>query len=81
MRKALIPAFVIALASAGAIAAEDAGKLFVQLDTDKDGFVSKAEAEKHKDLSAAFAKADANADGKLDPNEFSAALATLPTKK
>ena len=81
MRKALISAFVMALASAGAFAAEDTGKLFVQLDADKDGFVSKAEAEKHKDLSATFAKADANADGKLDPNEFSAAVGSLPAKK
>jgi hyperosmotically inducible protein len=45
-------------------------KLFQKLDTDHDGYVSRAEAKKLKDFSGAFDDADENHDGKLSPAEF-----------
>lgn len=78
-------ALTIAIAALGssliAVAADepkqpDAGAAFKQLDADKDGFVSKAEAERMKGLVAVFDTADDNKDGKLDVAEFSKATAT-----
>jgi Ca2+-binding EF-hand superfamily protein len=78
-------ALTIAIAALGsslfAIAADepkpaDAGAAFKQLDADKDGFVSKPEAERMKGLVAVFDTADENKDGKLDVAEFSKATAT-----
>lgn len=43
---------------------------FATWDTDGDGFLSPAEAQKVDGLSAAFQKADANQDGKVDPQEY-----------
>ena len=43
-----------------------------KLDTNKDGYISKSEARKDKELSKAFDSLDANHDGKLDPAELSA---------
>ena len=54
----------------------DSGAAFKQLDSDKDGFVNKAEAERMKGLVAVFDSADENKDGKLDVAEFSKATAT-----
>jgi hypothetical protein len=45
---------------------------FSKLDTNKDGYISKAEAKKDKELSKSFDSLDANHDGKLDPAEFAA---------
>jgi hyperosmotically inducible periplasmic protein len=45
-------------------------KLFRKLDTDHDGYVSRAEAKKLKDFSNAFDDADENHDGRLSPEEF-----------
>jgi hypothetical protein len=59
----------------------NAETLFQQLDTDKDGYVSRTEAAANKDVAAGFDKADVNADYKLDPNEFAAALAESKAKK
>ena len=42
---------------------------FAAYDTDKDGFVSKAEAAKHPKV-AMFGMSDANRDGRLDRAEF-----------
>lgn len=67
--------------AAPAPAANDAGALFLKLDTDKDGYVSRTEAAANKDVAKAFPKADANADGKLDPNEFATAVADMGDKK
>jgi Ca2+-binding EF-hand superfamily protein len=43
---------------------------FATWDTDGDGFLSPAEAQKVDGLSAAFQKADANQDGKVDAQEY-----------
>jgi Ca2+-binding EF-hand superfamily protein len=50
---------------------------FQQLDTDADGFITKAEAAKIPGASERFAKYDANKDGKLDRPEFAALLASM----
>ena len=43
---------------------------FTSWDTDGDGYLSRAEAQKVDGLSAAFDKADANQDGKVDAQEY-----------
>lgn len=43
-----------------------------KLDTNKDSYISKAEAKKDKELYKAFDSLDSNKDGKLDPAEFAA---------
>jgi hyperosmotically inducible protein len=43
---------------------------FVQLDTNKDNFLSRSEARANKGLSKVFSKADLNKDGKLDEDEY-----------
>jgi Ca2+-binding EF-hand superfamily protein len=58
----------------------DPTQLLKQLDTDKDGFVSKAEAEKLHALSRVFDESDANKDGKLDLKELTRALGMTPPK-
>jgi Ca2+-binding EF-hand superfamily protein len=45
------------------------------LDTDKNGTLSASESASVQSLSAAFAKADANADGELTQDEYKAYLA------
>jgi len=89
MQKALFTAAVAAaaLAVGAAHAADiaapkpaDAGQLFTQLDVDKDNMISKGEAQQHKDVAAGFGKFDQNADGKLDANEFAAAITTMGKK-
>lgn len=47
-------------------------KNFTALDADKDGFISKEEAQKEVNLDAVFDHADANGDGKLDLQEYAA---------
>lgn len=43
---------------------------FNRLDANRDGYISKSEAKKDKELSKIFDSLDTNHDGKLDPNEF-----------
>ena len=43
---------------------------FAKLDTNKDGFLSQAEASKEKGLSGVFKQVDQNKDGKLDEDEY-----------
>ena len=57
-----------AAAAAAAMKTKDAE--FAQLDTDKDGFVTKKEAGVHPQLLTDFAKLDANKDGKLSADEY-----------
>lgn len=69
-------ALVVLGASLNALpaAAEDAAmsvqEKFRALDTDHDGFLSRAEAQKRRDYTRAFTEADQNRDGKLDADEF-----------
>src|SRR5262245_40498117 len=48
---------------------------FAAMDKNKDGYISKAEALAHKELSGNFAKWDMNNDGKLNRAEYLAAMA------
>lgn len=66
IRLPLLTALPLAAAAGLALAAATFGTL----DTDKDGYVSKAEAQKDASTEAAFAAADKNKDGKLDRAEF-----------
>lgn len=45
---------------------------FDQLDADRDGYISEQEAQQHPRLSDNWQAADVNADGQVDPAEFSA---------
>ncbi|OGA13851.1 MAG: hypothetical protein A3H32_13175 [Betaproteobacteria bacterium RIFCSPLOWO2_02_FULL_63_19] len=48
---------------------------FRNLDIDRDGYLSMTEARKLRDYDKAFAEADQNHDGRLDPDEFDMAEA------
>jgi hypothetical protein len=48
---------------------------FAKLDKNKDGYISKAEAGGHGELSGNFAKWDMNNDGKINRAEYLAAMA------
>ena len=52
---------------------DDSG--FAKMDKNKDGYISKAEAMGHKELSGNFGKWDMNNDGKLNRAEYLAAMA------
>ncbi|MGQ0547329.1 MAG: hypothetical protein ACT4P3_18680 [Betaproteobacteria bacterium] len=56
-------------AAAGATAKT---KSFAELDTNKDGSVSRAEVAAHAELAAKFKDADKNNDGKLSRSEYDA---------
>lgn len=43
---------------------------FIELDTNRDGFLSQDEVKNIRGYSGPFKEADANHDGKLDPDEF-----------
>jgi Ca2+-binding EF-hand superfamily protein len=51
----------------------EAAPLFLQLDSDQDGYVSKDEAKRSADTAAQFDDLDANHDGKISATEFGAA--------
>ena len=51
--------------------APGAAAAFSQIDTDRDGMISKQEASSFSALEVMFDDADANRDGALDANEFS----------
>ncbi|MGB0128123.1 MAG: hypothetical protein WBP72_10820 [Rhodocyclaceae bacterium] len=82
-RPIVLTAIVLGLATSSALAqiksseAAPGGKgsstaKFDALDADKDGYVSRTEAERAKGLPEAFDQADASKDGKLDAAEFEA---------
>ena len=54
--------------------------VFDALDTNKDGRISKAEAQGHPVVSQAFASADADGDGSLTRQEFNSTFTTRPTQ-
>jgi Ca2+-binding EF-hand superfamily protein len=84
-----IMAVLMAFGAGSAIAADNAAKpakpnaadpaqIMKQLDADKDGTISKAEAEKMKGLTEIFDTADETKDGKLDAAELNKALGGMP---
>jgi Ca2+-binding EF-hand superfamily protein len=50
---------------------------FQQLDTDADGFITKAEAARIPGVSERFTKFDTNKDGKLDRSEFATLVVSM----
>jgi len=62
-----------AVMSSGAQACDDCGqpgKLFLQLDANRDGYISRSEAAAVRGFNRAFDDADENRDGKLSADEF-----------
>jgi Ca2+-binding EF-hand superfamily protein len=66
--------FAIALLFATPAMAQDAALVFTALDTNKDGKISPAEAQRNAMVSDNFASADSNHDGALSREEFVAAF-------
>lgn len=64
----------IGLALATPALAQDAGLVFTALDANKDGKVTKAEAQKNTAVMQMFDQADKNKDGGLSKDEFMAAF-------
>ena len=73
MLKKVIPTILVSLFAVSAFAA---APTFKSIDADQDGMLSKGEAQAAGISKELFIKADANADGKLSPEEY----ATLITK-
>lgn len=69
--------------AAGALAQSEGPKdpLFLKLDKNKDGYVSRGEAAGSGDISRMFGKADANRDGRLDEDEFTKAQSMIQMEK
>ncbi len=72
MLKYLILASSVVMATAAF--AQDTGAVFAALDTDKNGSISKTEAERNAFVTENFAAADSNSDGVLSREEFDAAF-------
>lgn len=70
---AIAVACLVPLAHAQTEPAKAGGGAFSRLDTDKDGTISRAEAQANKHLGKDFDRADANHDGKVTPDELHSA--------
>jgi hypothetical protein len=70
--------FLATGASAGAVIA-DAEKTpdFSVIDADRDGYISRSEAQSVPELAQIFASVDGDRDGQLDTSEWSGAVARL----
>jgi len=55
----------------------EADARFAQLDADRDGFLTRAEASQLAGLAQRFDRFDADRDGKLDRAEFAAVIASM----
>ena len=58
--------------------AQDAAIVFAALDTDRNGQITEAEAQKNLIVTQSFAQADTNLDGMLSRAEFVAAFGPRP---
>ncbi|MBN9546537.1 MAG: EF-hand domain-containing protein [Alphaproteobacteria bacterium] len=70
----LSAALVLTGAALAPAMAQDAGLVFTALDANKDGKISKAEAQKNPAVAQMFDQADKNKDGFLSKEEFEAAF-------
>lgn len=72
-----------AMATTGVVHAQDATKdpVFLKLDRNGDGYVSRAEAAGNGDISRLFSKADVNRDGRLDEDEFAKAQSMIERER
>ena len=78
---ALASAFTSSAAFAQAANRPQPSKLFKQLDSNDDGFVSRAEAAKLRGFGKIFAEADENRDGRLSADEFIKAQSMYERRK
>ena len=74
--KVLLLAFLVSFPAWGTEALPDLAlrmkdALFVSLDANRDGFISRKEAAGHAAVAKNFHAADDDGDGRLDPGEFS----------
>jgi Ca2+-binding EF-hand superfamily protein len=70
-----------ALLSTAAFAQSSTSSIFDELDKDKNGGISQTEAQAHPVVAQSFAQADANSDGSITKEEFSAAYtASAPSQ-
>ena len=82
------PCFILAIAISQLCAADEANSkeeensLFQMLDTNRDGYVSRFEAQQDKDLAFKFAALDKNHDNKISREEFTPfAFVQLPPEE
>ena len=74
MKMSLVLGLGLALAASAPAWAQDAALVFTALDANKDGKISKAEAQKNPAVAQMFDQADKNKDGNLSKDEFMAAF-------
>jgi len=77
MKKTILPTTLLLLLAGPALTpalAQDTGAVFAALDTNHDGKISRAEAQRNPAVTAVFAQADTNKDGSLSRAEFDAAF-------
>ena len=74
MKASLILSIALVVAGAAPAMAQDAALVFTALDANKDGKISKAEAQKNPAVAQMFDQADKNKDGSLSKEEFTAAF-------
>ncbi len=74
MKASLILSIALVMAGVAPAMAQDAALVFTALDTNKDGKISKAEAQKNPAVAQMFDQADKNKDGFLSKEEFMAAF-------
>jgi Ca2+-binding EF-hand superfamily protein len=71
-------ALSVASAQAGtAVADAEKAPDFLALDADRDGFISRSEADSVPELKKIFASVDVDRDGQLNTSEWSGAVARL----
>lgn len=72
LRCRILVALVAAMAVASAARAESPGPSpeFKRFDTNRDGYISRDEAQGIRDFDRAFVEADGDRNGRLDPDEF-----------
>lgn len=71
MKKMMQLVFVF-LANLAFVNVYAANQVFDDIDTDKDGYISKSEAEANKSIQSNWDKVDRDMNGKVDISEFSA---------